>query len=122
VSSRLMRMRLRRLGRNTSPNRRTLCHGVEKETKCGAANIAAMQAMQKTNVQTITDRQTPVCFNLAISSNFAELARIYATLEITTKWHSRGIAVIIARRLRRQCHKRVENIVRPSTKLQSDEG
>ena len=66
ASSRLMWMRLRPHGHNTSPNQRTLCHGVEKETKCGAANIAPKQTKQKNNVQTRPYRQTKDCFNLAI--------------------------------------------------------
>jgi len=39
---------------------------VEKEADFGFANIARQSEMPKTNVQTRTYRQTPVCFNLAV--------------------------------------------------------
>jgi hypothetical protein len=81
-SSRLMPARLRRHGHNTSPNRRTLCHGVVKETKCGATNIAPKQTKQKTNVQTRTYRQTPVCFNLALNPNSTEATPTHAKIRL----------------------------------------
>ena len=78
-----MRKRMRRRHRETSSNPRSSHHGVEKETQCGKTHLAQKSVRRKSNVQTKPYLQTPVCFNLALLTNFANCAQIHAIPGIT---------------------------------------